>query len=131
MNILVKRTKKTSDGIFGVMQVADFICYTCENLEKSILADTYVVNFTLSKRFQSLMPHIIVPYRDVLAGGDAGIRIHSANYPKQLEGCIAVGDRIEGDMVCDSRETFAKLFHIINNNPDIKITITEDYPKEV
>lgn len=50
----------------------------------AIPAGTYGVAITPSKRFQRDMLEILhVP-------GRAGIRIHNANYPGQLEGCIAV-----------------------------------------
>src|SRR5580698_8106511 len=93
MTIVVQRISKSEDGIFGVMTLDwnPFTCVTLENLAKSIPAGIYVLDFTYSPHFNRVMPHLIVPSRDAAAGGDAGIRIHWANFPAQLDGCIAVG----------------------------------------
>src|SRR5271154_7560091 len=98
MTIIVQRKTKTADGIFGVLTLDwhPFTCVTLENLVKSIPAGIYDLNFTYSPHFNRVMPHIIVPSRDALAGGDAGIRIHWANFPTQLDGCIAVGTSVDG-----------------------------------
>jgi hypothetical protein len=125
MKITVRRNLKTNDGYFGKLSldVNPFTCCTVENLLKAIPAGIYKVNFTYSARFQRVMPHIIVPVRDAAAGGDAGIRFHSANYPSQLEGCIAVGNKQVGDAVEDSKETFVKLFGIIKDCTDLTLDI--------
>ena len=127
MKITVQRKSKTIDGIFGELTIDTntFKCFTVENLKLSIPADEYFVNFTMSPRMQKVTPHLIVPSRDIAAGGDAGIRIHSANYPSQLQGCISVGDKIDGDMVCDSKDTFAKLFAIIKDEKDLTIDVKD------
>ena len=129
MLITVQRQKKTTDGIFGFLSIDTdpFNCFTVENLEKSIPEGEYDLIIDDSKRFKCKMPHIIVPARDDLKGGYglAGIRIHSANFPSQLEGCIAVGDKIGNDCVDDSRDTFIKLWKIIQDQKDMKITVLD------
>jgi Family of unknown function (DUF5675) len=116
MLIKVQRKEKTADGIFGVLtlDISAFTCVTMENLEKSIPEGTYEVNFTYSPHFNRTMPHLVVPDRDRLAGGDAGIRIHWANFPAQLEGCIAVGRRVNGDSIDQSLIPFNQLYTIIS-----------------
>lgn len=127
MIITVQRKSKSSDGIFGVMTLDwhPFTCVTLENLEKSIGAGTYELNFTYSPHFNRVMPHLVVPSRDALAGGDAGIRIHWANFPAQLEGCIAVGTAVDGDSIDESLVPFNQLYAIINQQAGIKIQIID------
>lgn len=77
------------------------------------------------------MPHIIVPSRDSDApDGDAGIRIHPANFPFQLEGCIAVGDTQEEHAVNNSKRTFESLFKIVDQDFDLSIEV-KDIPQIV
>lgn len=129
MLLTVTRTNKSQDGIFGNLQIDGnpFKCVTLENLEKEILAGVYNVNFTYSPHFNRIMPHIVDPERDVLAGGDAGLRIHWANFPAQLDGCIAVGTRVNGDSIDESLIPFNQLYAIIQGQEGLKIKITEDY----
>lgn len=127
MIITVQRKSKSIDGIFGVMTLdwSAFTCVTLENLDKEIPAGIYDLNFTYSPHFNRVMPHIIVPSRDILAGGDAGIRIHWANFPAQLDGCIAVGTHVDGDSIDESLVPFNQLFHILNLQAGIKITVND------
>lgn len=115
MKITVQRTRKTADGILGSMKFDEnpFTCFTVENLEHSIPAGVYNAKIDHSPRMNIDTPHIAVPSRDEAAGGDAGIRIHSANFPSQLLGCIAVGDKQDADAVEDSKATFAKIMGIL------------------
>lgn len=125
MTIIVERKTKTIDGIFGVMTLDwhPFRCVTLENRDKAIPGGTYDLNFTYSPHFNRVMPHIIVPSRDLDAGGDAGIRIHWANFPAQLEGCIAVGTSVDGDSIDQSLIPFNQLYTILNMQAGIKIEI--------
>lgn len=127
MNIIVQRKTKTSDGIFGVMTLDwnPFTCVTLENLVQSIPSGIYDLNFTYSPHFNRTMPHIIVPSRDTLAGGDAGIRIHWANFPAQLEGCIAVGTKVDGDSIDQSLIPFNQLYAILSMQSGIKIDVRD------
>ena len=72
----------------------------------------------MSRRFKRMTPHIDVP-------GRTYIEIHEANYPSQLEGCIAVGDEIDGDAVDDSKSTDIKLESILKNKTDLQIKIID------
>lgn len=127
MIIYVQRRNKSQDGIFGMLAIDNnpFTCVTLENLDKSIPQGTYDLNFTYSPHFNRIMPHLIVPSRDALAGGDAGIRIHWANFPAQLEGCIAVGTMVDGDSIDQSLIPFNQLYAIMNQQPGIKIQIID------
>lgn len=122
MNIIVNRRTKTGDGILGTLKLdwSPFACFTAENLKDAIPAGVYTVEFTWSPEFNMIMPLIDVPNR-------TGIRIHAANFPCQLLGCIAVGDQQEVDAVDNSRVTFNQLNKIFNQKAGIKIQIVEDY----
>jgi len=129
MMISVVRKLKTGDGIFGVLTLEGnpFTCFTVENLLKAMEPGTYQMEFNYSPKFNRTMPHILDRVRDDMAGGDAGLRIHWANYPNQLDGCIAVGDKEEPDAIDNSITTFNRLYGIINKMDDLKITISESY----
>lgn len=106
--IIVQRQKLTEDGIFGLLTLTfdPFTCFTVENRGKSILSGTYNVIWYDSPKFQRKVPQILVPERE-------NIEIHPANFPKELEGCVAVGDKLDGDAVLDSKDTYAKLLKIL------------------
>jgi len=126
MIITVQRTRKTADGLFGELVAEHFKCYTVENLRLSIPAGTYKLNFTYSPKFGHVMPHIVVPERDRLTpDDDAGLRIHPANYPHQLQGCIAVGNRLESNAVSNSRMTFTELLKVIGGQDSLQIQILD------
>lgn len=120
MLIRVQRKRKTTDGIFGVLSIDNnpFGCFTVESLEHAIPAGYYSVEFTYSPEFNQTMPLIDVPNR-------TAIRIHPANYPTQLLGCIAVGDKEEPDAVDNSRNTFNSLNKIISGKEDLHIQISD------
>jgi len=102
-----------------------FTCVTLENSAHCIPTGIYDLNFTYSPHFNRIMPHIVVPSRDALAGGDAGIRIHWANFPAQLEGCIAVGTAVDGDSIDQSLVPFNRLYAILNQQPGIKVQVID------
>lgn len=130
MNVVIQRKSKSPDGIFGVLTLDwtppnSFTCVTLENLEKAIPAGLYDLDFNYSPHFNRVMPHIIVPSRDVAAGGDAGIRIHWANFPAQLDGCVAVGTKVDGDSIDQSLIPFNKFYSILNQLHGIKVEVKD------
>ncbi len=84
----------------------EYVCETVENLSRAISEGLYDAVIDLSPRLGYMCPHVFVSDRDLAAGGDAGIRIHIANEPRQLEGCIATGTKQDGDAVDNSRQAF-------------------------
>src|ERR1700739_1920058 len=100
MLITVTRLNKTSDGIFGMLSIkeAAFNCVTEENLASAIPKGTYQVTYMWSDHFQQIMPHVLVP-------GRTAIEIHWANWPQQLEGCLALGTKTEllADQIDESK----------------------------
>lgn len=60
----------------------------------------YEICMTYSTKFDKDMPEIMdVP-------GRTGIRIHPANYPSELLGCVAPGLKYDTDSIYDSRKAF-------------------------
>jgi len=120
MILTLNRKTKTPDGIFGTLEVDvhPFTCVTLEKLDRAIPAGTYNIEFTYSPAFNRIMPLLDVPQRE-------GIRIHWANYPNQLEGCIAVGDKVDGDAVDDSRIAFNQLWNIIHGVAPLNIMVND------
>jgi len=127
MNIIVQRQSKSIDGLFGAMTLDwnPFTCVTLENLNKAIPKGIYEIDFNYSPHFNRIMPHILVSSRDLSAGGDAGIRIHWANFPAQLEGCIAVGTAVDGDSIDQSLIPFNQLYALLGQQHGITIEIRD------
>lgn len=100
----------TKDALFGTAVFgSDFKCFTMENRVLAVPEGTYSLEITYSPHFGKEMP---------LLGGTSprtDIRIHPANWPTQLEGCVAVGQSIDGDSLSNSELAFEPLFAIIKN----------------
>ena len=73
--------------------------------ETAIPLGTYPVVIDYSNRFQKLMLHVLdVPQFD-------GIRIHAGNTHLNTEGCILLGEDVDGDTLVHSRVAVARLQH--------------------
>lgn len=122
MLMTLTRKSRTPDGIFGSLSLDwnPFQCVTMENLKEEIPTGTYVIEFTYSPHFNRIMPLVVVPGRE-------GIRIHWANFPAQLLGCIATGTKVDGDSIDASLVPFNKLFTILNMQAGISIEVKESY----
>lgn len=124
MIVTITRTSKSKDGIFGNLGIDNdpFKCVTLENLAAAITPGTYDLTFMWSDHFQQIMPHVIVP-------GRVAIEVHWANYPSQLEGCLAVGMHAElaPDCIDQSKIAWVGFVRTISDQPAIKIKYVEDY----
>lgn len=122
MTITVTRKNKTQDGLFGIMTLdwSSFRCVTMENLQKELAVGTWPLTFAYSPHFNRRMPLVNVPHR-------TWTWIHWANWPMQLEGCIAVGEKKDGDAIDHSVGTWNKLWDIINLQMGIMVKIVEDF----
>ena len=95
-----------------------------EILEKKVKGQTaiptghYVINITYSPKYKRMMPLLL----DVK--GFSGIRIHSGNTAKDTEGCLLVGKNKKVGMVLESRDTYKRLFKIMQDQKEITIDIT-------
>ena len=78
----------------------------------------YVINITYSPKYKRMMPLLL----DVK--GFSGIRIHSGNTAKDTEGCLIVGKNKKVGMVLESRDTYQRLFEMMQGEKNITIDIT-------
>ena len=95
-----------------------------EILEKKVKGQTaiptghYVINITYSPKYKRMMPLLL----DVK--GFSGIRIHSGNPAKDTEGCLLVGKNKQVGKVLESRDTYKRLFKMMQDQKEITIDIT-------
>lgn len=111
------RRELVGAAVLGDLYVNAFSCLTLENAARSIPAGTYRVTLTVSGR--AVSGSLWSPREDRRlplvcdVPGRTGIRVHAANRPGELEGCIALGRAVYGDTLGESRnaliEFMAKL----------------------
>ena len=88
------------------------------NGQTAIPTGHYVINITYSPKYKRMMPLLL----DVK--GFSGIRIHSGNTAKDTEGCLIVGKNKKVGMVLESRDTYQRLFEMMQGEKNITIDIT-------
>jgi hypothetical protein len=119
----IVRKSESQDGLFGEMLWdGETVGMTVENRFNAIPEGLYSAKIDMSPRLGYKCPHIRVPSRDDRAGGDAGIRIHIANFPHELLGCIAPGKAHIENMVTESRTTFTAMMARLPDNFSVEIT---------
>ena len=141
MNIILNRIAKKAKYTIGKLYINDqYFCDTLEDTDRgltqsmteqqigskkvygetAIPTGTYRIIISYSNKFKKQMPLLLnVP-------SFAGIRIHSGNTEKDSLGCILVGKNKAVGKVLESRDTYSKLFSILqeaNKKETIKITI--------
>ena len=116
--------KYFSDVLEDVDRGLDSSMTESEILEKKVKGQTaiptghYVINITYSPKYKRMMPLLL----DVK--GFSGIRIHSGNTAKDTEGCLLVGKNKKVGMVLESRDTYQRLFKMMEGQKEITIDIT-------
>ena len=99
----IERKTITADALLGEISLnGEFQCYSMERTAVAIPEGLYTAHMELSPHFGFSTPHLDVPDRTY-------IEIHPSNYPSQLEGCVAVGQKIDGDALDNSRAAFDAL----------------------
>lgn len=128
MNLTVQRHTPVDDGVPGTLEVDGvFQCFTLERLSKIILPGGYSVALTVSQR--ALEGHLWSPDPDCRLPliqsvvGRSGIRIHAANQPDELLGCLAVGKVQAGENIRQSRAAFIALWSLLVIQPNGTISI--------
>lgn len=125
VRIKVQRGKPTGKSTPGQMFLNDkFHSYTLEPDpttpywpdHPSIPAGVYPVQLTMSPHLKYITPILIgVPKR-------SAIRIHIANFPKDILGCTAVGTETGPDEVLHSKFAFDELMRILTDTNTTLIT---------
>ena len=116
--------KYFSDVLEDVDRGLDSSMSESEILKKKVKGQTaiptghYVINITYSPKYKRMMPLLL----DVK--GFSGIRIHSGNSSKDTEGCLLVGKNKKVGMVLESRDTYQRLFKMMEGQKEITIDIT-------
>lgn len=77
----------------------------------------YNIEITYSPKYKRMMPLLLG------VKGYSGIRIHSGNTAKDTEGCLLVGKNTVKGMVTDSRNTYQRLFAMMQGQKNITIDI--------
>lgn len=118
VNLRLIRQPHEGNFTFGVLFVADFFqCFTLERTDKIIHAGKYEIVLYYSPRHKRVVPLLKdVPNRSM-------IEIHIANYPVELEGCIAVGNNFTNTMLVASTKAFTALMTKIKLDEKISILI--------
>lgn len=121
MKLTLVRTKASpeADAIFGELRIEEELeCLTLERMSTLIPPGLYPITFYLSPHNRLLVPLLTVPGRE-------WIEIHPANYPAQLEGCIAVGTSHNQDSICNSRFAFSALMAKLDGMESVSIEILD------
>ena len=122
--VSLERRSAELGGTWGILSYppADLVLHTVERLWvdnkrgiSCVPCGRYLVRATYSPRFGRKMYLLLdVPHRD-------GIRIHPANWPMQLNGCIALGTavarKIDGKMLLNSRVAVNRLERTLGLQP--------------
>lgn len=85
--------------------------------ETAIPTGHYNIEITYSPKYKRMMPLLIG------VKGYSGIRIHSGNTAKDTEGCLLVGKNTKVGMVLESRNTYQRLFAMMQGQKNITIDI--------
>lgn len=130
----VKLLRSSDDKVetLGKLSVGDFSCVTLErpwldnaNNVSCIPKGNYVCKYTLSNRLSQVSGHAYYTYEIIGVPNRSGVRIHSANYVNQLEGCIALGAELkdlnlDGEVdITASRDTVIAFETLMNKEPFI------------
>lgn len=105
------RSNPIIDCRFGILLIDTFfLCHTLENKMKEIPAGVYGIQFYASPKNKVTVPLL----KDV--PGRSEIEIHIANWPIELEGCIAVGTARTDKQVISSSDAFRSLMTRLDRN---------------
>jgi hypothetical protein len=87
-----------------------------------IPAGRYMARLTVSPHLGYRCPELLdVPDR-------SNIRIHKANWPMQIKGCTAVGQKQDTDFVGESAVAFARLMEIVPQDEPFYVTYYDSSP---
>jgi len=134
MNILLRRFISTDYGAFGVLTFDDKEYFT---VEKPWVNNTSEISCIPSGTY-TLAPHESHKYGQVLCmvNDETGIThfknvdskrfaclIHTANYERDVIGCIGLGDKYLGHMVTNSRKCITEFYGLVDPKEEHILTI--------
>lgn len=106
----------TDRGLDDSMTVSEILKRKIKG-QTAIPTGHYIIEITYSPKYKRMMPLLLG------VKGYSGIRIHSGNTPKDTEGCLLVGKNTKVGMVTDSRNTYQRLFGMMQGEKNITIDI--------
>lgn len=132
---------KQTLGVLTISDAKGFVSKTLELPDKNnesrvscIPSGVYICKYTKSPLFSKNAGHDVYTYEITNVKNRSGIRIHSANYARQLLGCVALGDThkdIDSDGQLDvihSGDTVKK-FEAAMNYETFELTIVNNFTK--
>lgn len=137
--VILTRTSGNDKQTLGTLTFENFTAKTLELPDKNnasrvscIPVGTYICKYTKSPLFSKNAGRDVYTYAILNVPNRAGIRIHSANYARQLLGCVALGSEhkdLDADTQLDvvhSGDT-VKRFEEFMNREDFELTIIKSY----
>lgn len=134
MEIILNRFISTGEGTFGILTVNGISFFT---VEKPWVNNTPEISCIPSGKY-TLTPHGSAKYGDVLCmindekkithfkGHDSkrfACLIHTANYERDVIGCIGLGEKYLGHMITNSRKSITKFYNLVNPKESHNLTI--------
>jgi hypothetical protein len=125
MELKLERQRYTNQSIIGsIYHDNEFICYTMERpwksnepFESCVPVGTYHLEPHNSDRHQRTFALVGDTVSHFKSNKQRyAILFHPANYPFELNGCIACGILAERDQMVGSREAHLKLMKVIRDN---------------
>lgn len=133
--VKIVRIERSEKQTSGILTTDGFECKTLELPDKNnaskvscIPTGKYICKYTKSPLFSKNAGKDVLTYAILNVPNRAGIRIHSANYARQLLGCIALGSihkdlDLDGQLdVLHSGDTMKK-FESLMNYEDFELEI--------
>lgn len=143
--MILRRFRSDDDGTFGTLELDSHVFFTVEKPWK----DNRPFDSCIPEGEYSLVPHQSKKYGHVLAliNHDLhithfpepeteryAILIHAANFPKDVQGCIGLGDNYIQDknMVTNSKQSIIDFYNMVSPQETHQLTIENaDYLKGV
>jgi hypothetical protein len=120
--MILTRTRKCSEGVFGALSRDDgtHFCYTGEHaypvgngFEPKIPTGKYLCVRGVH-RLEDMI-HAFEAFEITGVPGHSGLLFHSGNFPQEDScGCVLLGNRIDGHMITNSRNTFNSFMALLN-----------------
>lgn len=126
MNLTLRRTQFTPDGIFGelVNDAGSLIAVTLEHsyeLVPKIAEDVYLCQRGMHQLAGMSCPFETFEVTDV--PNHTQILFHMGNYNRDSAGCILVGKSVLDKMIVSSREAFAEFMEIQKGVDQFSLTV--------